>query len=100
MKNSVKVAITVIIFLIILVFLGIFIAKLINNSNNLDNDNKATENIENTGDFVCDVDSYNCDDFENRESAEEVFNYCNSKDVGDIHGLDNDGDGVVCESLA
>ena len=47
----------------------------------------------------CESDVYNCADFEDQEEAQAVFNLCVEQEVGDIHGLDNDGDGVVCESL-
>lgn len=46
--------------------------------------------------FVCEEDFYNCGDFETQTEAQEVFDSCGPEDV---HGLDNDGDGVVCESL-
>ena len=48
----------------------------------------------------CESDVYNCGDFEDQEEAQAVFNLCVEQEVGDIHGLDNDGDGVVCEGLA
>ena len=47
--------------------------------------------------FICNEDFYNCDDFETQLEAQNVFDACGSED---IHGLDNDGDGVVCEGLA
>jgi len=43
----------------------------------------------------CDVD-LNCDDFDTQAEAQACFEFCGPEDV---HGLDNDGDGVVCESL-
>lgn len=46
--------------------------------------------------FVCDQDSYNCGDFNTQTEAQEVFDACGPED---IHGLDNDGDGIVCEGL-
>ncbi len=46
--------------------------------------------------FVCNEDTYNCGDFETQAEAQEVFDVCGPEDV---HGLDNDGDGVVCELL-
>jgi hypothetical protein len=52
-----------------------------------------------SGDYNCDTDTYNCDDFTTQAEAQEVYGYCNDAGFGDIHGLDNDGDGVVCESL-
>ena len=48
--------------------------------------------------YDCSSDVYNCDDFTTQAEAQEVYDYCNPT-AGDIHGLDNDGDGVVCESL-
>jgi len=39
----------------------------------------------------------NCDDFATQQEAQNCFEFCGPEDV---HGLDNDGDGVVCEGLA
>ena len=47
---------------------------------------------------ICDSDTYNCDDFTTQEEAQDVFDECFAE-TGDIHRLDSDGDGVVCESL-
>lgn len=44
----------------------------------------------------CEIDTYNCADFITQAEAQNVFDICGPEDV---HGLDNDGDGVVCESL-
>jgi hypothetical protein len=38
--------------------------------------------------------TYNCDDFDTHDQAQEYFD-----SVGDIDGLDGNGDGVACESL-
>lgn len=46
----------------------------------------------------CSADTYNCGDFITQEEAQDVFDEC-FPDFGDVHGLDNDGDGVVCEGL-
>lgn len=48
----------------------------------------------------CSGDKYNCKDFplSNGVSAYECFNYCKSMGKGDVHRLDRDGDGHVCES--
>jgi len=46
--------------------------------------------------YDCSSDVYNCGDFTTQSEAQAVFNYCGPEDV---HRLDNDGDGVVCESL-
>lgn len=63
-------------------------------SNFLDNIN--SDNGGSEFDYHCNEDFYNCDDFETQVEAQAVFDECGSDD---IHGLDNDGDGVVCESL-
>ncbi|MDP3966569.1 MAG: hypothetical protein Q8Q04_03495 [archaeon] len=47
---------------------------------------------------ICDSDFYNCDDFSTQAEAKAVYNACFSVS-GDIHGLDNNDDGDVCESL-
>jgi len=48
----------------------------------------------------CSKDIYNCNNFplSNGVSALDCFNYCKSLGKGDIHKLDRDGDGKVCES--
>lgn len=43
----------------------------------------------------CSGDIYNCSDFGTQAEAQQCFEYC----PGDIHNLDSDGDGSVCESL-
>ena len=48
--------------------------------------------------YICSEDYYNCGDFTTQEEAQDVFDEC-FPDFGDVHGLDNDGDGVVCEGL-
>lgn len=46
----------------------------------------------------CSGDLYNCGDFPvNGVSAQACFDYCNSIGRGDVHRLDRDGDGLVCE---
>jgi|GEM_PF-2431327 len=54
-----------------------------------------TANITKT--TICDRDAYNCNDFKSQPMAQAVYDTCKAK--GDIHGLDNDGDGEACESL-
>ena len=44
----------------------------------------------------CVLDTYNCGDFTTQSEAQAVYDECGSSD---IHQLDSDGDGVVCESL-
>ena len=50
--------------------------------------------------FSCHMDMWNCDDFNSQEDAQEVYDVCFDEKGEDVHGLDNDGDGVVCEGLA
>ena len=46
----------------------------------------------------CEDDVYNCPDFQNMGiTGQACFDYCRSLGVGDIHGLDADEDGLVCE---
>ncbi len=47
--------------------------------------------------YNCELDTYNCGDFETQAEAQEVFEYCGDDD---IHRLDADGNGMACESLA
>jgi len=47
---------------------------------------------------VCNVDTYNCDDFSTQGAAQALFDECGGAN-NDIHGLDSDGNGVACESL-
>lgn len=56
-----------------------------------DDKQKVKENI------VCSYDFYDCDDFSTRVEAKKVFEFCGTSK--DIHFLDGDEDGIVCESL-
>lgn len=48
----------------------------------------------------CDLNTYNCDDFQTHLEAQACYDYCVSLGKGDIHRLDgNDNDGSACESL-
>lgn len=47
----------------------------------------------------CGNDTYNCGDFGTQASAQACFNYCRDRGSGDIHKLDQDNNGVACESL-
>lgn len=47
----------------------------------------------------CSGDTLNCSDFSSHASAQACHDYCISVGRGDIHRLDNDGDGDACESL-
>lgn len=50
---------------------------------------------------VCDCggDYYNCNDFNSQRQAQGCYDYCVSIGRGDIHRLDRDKDGSVCESM-
>ncbi len=48
---------------------------------------------------MCEGETYNCADFGTQKDAQDVFDTCMTGGAGDVHGLDRDGDGVVCESL-
>lgn len=47
----------------------------------------------------CSRDTYNCGDFPlpNGAGAYDCYNYCKSLGKGDVHNLDRDGDGRMCE---
>ena len=64
-------------------------------------DKTFTEVIEEDNLEVCDCSAnlYNCGDFENQNTAQECFDFCMTDRGRDIHGLDNDGDEIVCEGL-
>ncbi len=47
--------------------------------------------------YNCEVDFYDCGDFNVKEDAQSIYDYCFNLTKSDIHNLDNDGDGVVCE---
>ncbi|HUW43711.1 MAG TPA: excalibur calcium-binding domain-containing protein [Bacillota bacterium] len=49
--------------------------------------------------YDCSSDLYNCGDFDTQAEAQEVYDYCIGQGAGDVHRLDSDSDGVVCESL-
>lgn len=48
---------------------------------------------------ACTGDLYNCDDLSTYANAQACFDYCVVQGMGDIHELDQDDDGIVCESL-
>ena len=65
-----------------------------------DKDNDA-DNFSGEGNDIaydCIADIYNCGNFTTQTEAQRVFDYCFSM-YGDVHGLDKDGNGKVCESL-
>jgi DNA-directed RNA polymerase subunit RPC12/RpoP len=46
----------------------------------------------------CESNIYDCVDFKNQTSAQECYEFCFSN-YGDVHKLDMDEDGLVCETL-
>ncbi|HEY5714744.1 MAG TPA: hypothetical protein VIT68_05325 [Candidatus Gracilibacteria bacterium] len=46
----------------------------------------------------CKKEKLNCSNFEYQEDAQDLFEKCGGKE-NDIHGLDGDKDGKVCEAL-
>jgi hypothetical protein len=50
--------------------------------------------------YACDCsgDFYDCAYFRSRSEAQHCFDYCLPR-TGDVHKLDENGDGLVCESL-
>ncbi len=48
--------------------------------------------------YDCTKNTYNCSSFKIQAEAQYVFNFCGG-DANDVHRLDSDKDGKVCESL-
>jgi hypothetical protein len=44
------------------------------------------------------ADTLNCRDFDTQSEAQACFDYCMATVGRDIHRLDGDGNGIVCES--
>lgn len=51
-----------------------------------------------SGNYICSYNAYNCTDFKTQKEAQAAFEACGGPS-SDIHRLDADKDGVVCESL-
>lgn len=51
------------------------------------------------GPCPCDADTLNCADFSDRASAQACYDHCVAQGAGDIHRLDQNDDGLACESL-
>jgi len=47
----------------------------------------------------CSGNRYNCSDFKTQRQAQECFDHCRKLKGRDVHKLDRDGDGRVCEGL-
>jgi hypothetical protein len=52
-----------------------------------------------SGPCSCQANTLNCSDFDTQSEAQACMNWCISQGRGDIHRLDNDNDGIACESL-
>lgn len=48
--------------------------------------------------YICSSNVYNCGDFKTHAEAQEVYEACGSVS-NDVHRLDQDKDGIACESL-
>lgn len=59
---------------------------------------EAQPTNQNTGNYNCSANVYNCTDFSTHDEAQNVFMICGGIN-NDIHRLDRDGDGNACESL-
>ena len=53
---------------------------------------------ENTSNYICSYNAYNCSDFSTHNEAQSVYESCGGV-ANDIHRLDRDKDGLACESL-
>lgn len=51
-----------------------------------------------SGQYICSHNAYNCSNFSSQAEAQATFEACGGTN-NDIHELDRDGDGRVCESL-
>jgi hypothetical protein len=52
-----------------------------------------------SGDFSCNVNKYDCEDFDTQQEANDMLVMCATFNEPDIHYLDGDDNGVACESL-
>ncbi len=89
MKRPLIIAIAVVVLLIIGVFIFIVLIPYTKSGAHMD-----------FPEFTdCDEDKYNCGYFDTQEQAQGMYDMCLSLEKGDVHRLDSDGDGRVCESL-
>ena len=63
------------------------------------NNSLSSAPILGTGDCYCESNKYNCTDFKTHLEAQKVFECCIVKVGKDIHKLDGNNDGQVCENL-
>jgi len=93
-------AVLVTIVLVVLLIINFKFDKSNNEINNSDTQEQIDELFGSHNN--CADDMYNCDDFDTQEQAQEMFELCggtSGSDSNDVHRLDSDKDGVVCESL-
>jgi len=60
--------------------------------------NPVTSAVAFSGSYDCAKNVYNCSSFKTQAEAQHVFELCGNN-KNDVHKLDSDGDGRVCESL-
>ena len=85
--------IIVLIILVALLFTGYFLVS--------SKFNSATDNVGLHNEIPpCNDDLVNCDDFYSQEDAQQAYDSCMEEVGYDVHRLDNDGDGIVCEGLS
>lgn len=58
----------------------------------------STSTVVTSGSYDCSHNVYNCSSFKAQAEAQAAFNAC-GRDTNDVHKLDSDKDGRVCESL-
>lgn len=58
---------------------------------------KAKSRVEVKKVVICEANIYNCSDFSGRREAQSIYDFCFKEIKKDIHDLDRDGDGLVCE---
>ena len=90
----------VVVLVVVVAFMGIgvFIFFVLERGIGGQDGNGLDVNVSFGEDYECDFDFYNCNSCNSSEEAQYVFDYCGG--VGDdVHGLDGDNDGVVCEGL-
>lgn len=53
-----------------------------------------------SGTYICSSNSYDCSSFNSQAEAQAAYMYCLQQTGTDVHRLDSDQDGIVCESLS
>lgn len=90
------------IIILVLIIIGFLIFLALSDGKEDDNGGFILDDVTNdtiTVFYDCSDDVYNCGDFITKARAQETYDYCIEQGAGDIHRLDSDGDGVVCEGL-